>query len=113
SIQASAGVVVNRSKAHFDDFCVAARRAPTRNPYIWTGNPPSQPFRRFTHHRRQAYSDSGNVAPPSGPGATIVAQNRGSSMANSVAIVGATGAVGIEMLRILAHRDFPIRSLRL
>ena len=31
----------------------------------------------------------------------------------SVAIVGATGAVGAELLRILAERDFPVRELRL
>ena len=30
-----------------------------------------------------------------------------------VAIVGATGAVGIEMLKVLARRNFPISSLRL
>ena len=30
-----------------------------------------------------------------------------------LAIVGATGAVGIEMLRVLERRDFPIASLRL
>jgi aspartate-semialdehyde dehydrogenase len=31
----------------------------------------------------------------------------------SVAIVGATGAVGAELLGILAERDFPVRELRL
>jgi aspartate-semialdehyde dehydrogenase len=31
----------------------------------------------------------------------------------SVAIVGATGAVGAELLQILAQRDFPVRELRL
>ena len=31
----------------------------------------------------------------------------------SVAIVGATGAVGGELLGILAERDFPVRELRL
>jgi aspartate-semialdehyde dehydrogenase len=30
-----------------------------------------------------------------------------------LAIVGATGAVGIEMLRVLERRDFPVASLRL
>lgn len=30
-----------------------------------------------------------------------------------VAIVGATGAVGQELLQVLAQRDFPVRSLRL
>ena len=34
-------------------------------------------------------------------------------MAPNVAIVGATGAVGTEMLRILAERAFPLASLRL
>ncbi len=31
----------------------------------------------------------------------------------NVAIVGATGAVGHELLKVLAQRDFPIRSLKL
>ena len=31
----------------------------------------------------------------------------------SVAVAGATGAVGTEMLRALENRDFPVRSLRL
>ena len=31
----------------------------------------------------------------------------------SVAIVGATGAVGAELLQILSQRDFPVRELRL
>jgi aspartate-semialdehyde dehydrogenase len=31
----------------------------------------------------------------------------------SIAIVGATGAVGTELLSILAERDFPVRELRL
>jgi aspartate-semialdehyde dehydrogenase len=31
----------------------------------------------------------------------------------SIAIVGATGAVGAELLRILAEREFPVRELRL
>ena len=34
-------------------------------------------------------------------------------MPPNVAVVGATGAVGTEMLRILAQRDFPFASLRL
>lgn len=34
-------------------------------------------------------------------------------MANSIAIVGATGVVGREMLRVLEERAFPLRSLRL
>ena len=34
-------------------------------------------------------------------------------MGVSVAVVGATGAVGTEMLRILEERDFPLRELRL
>lgn len=34
-------------------------------------------------------------------------------MAPNVAVVGATGAVGTEMLRILAERAFPLASLRL
>src|SRR6202035_694790 len=32
---------------------------------------------------------------------------------SAVAIVGATGAVGAELLSILAERDFPVRELRL
>jgi aspartate-semialdehyde dehydrogenase len=35
------------------------------------------------------------------------------SEGRSVAVVGATGAVGQEMLRVLAERDFPIREIRL
>ena len=31
----------------------------------------------------------------------------------SVAVVGATGAVGEELLALLAERDFPVRRLRL
>ena len=31
----------------------------------------------------------------------------------SVAIVGATGAVGLEFLSVLADRDFPVGNLRL
>src|SRR5262245_47086240 len=31
----------------------------------------------------------------------------------SIAIAGATGAVGKELLAILAERDFPVRELRL
>ena len=34
-------------------------------------------------------------------------------MAVSVAIVGATGAVGEEFLRVLAERNFPIKTLKL
>ncbi|MFN3466776.1 MAG: aspartate-semialdehyde dehydrogenase, partial [Candidatus Brocadiales bacterium] len=34
-------------------------------------------------------------------------------MAVNVAIVGATGAVGTEMLRILEERNFPVKSLHL
>src|SRR5919197_1319588 len=34
-------------------------------------------------------------------------------MPPSVAVVGATGAVGSEMLRILSERSFPMASLRL
>lgn len=34
-------------------------------------------------------------------------------MPPNVAVVGATGAVGTEMLRILAEREFPLASLRL
>jgi aspartate-semialdehyde dehydrogenase len=34
-------------------------------------------------------------------------------MPQNVAVVGATGAVGTEMLRILAEREFPMASLRL
>jgi len=30
----------------------------------------------------------------------------------NVAVVGATGAVGEEMLKILAQRDFPVKNLR-
>ena len=30
----------------------------------------------------------------------------------AVAVVGATGAVGQEMLRVLAERAFPVRELR-
>ncbi|NIR41994.1 MAG: aspartate-semialdehyde dehydrogenase, partial [Actinobacteria bacterium] len=33
--------------------------------------------------------------------------------APSVAVVGATGAVGREMLATLARRDFPVGSIRL
>lgn len=36
-----------------------------------------------------------------------------SSSAKHLAIVGATGAVGIEMLRVLERRNFPVASLRL
>ena len=31
----------------------------------------------------------------------------------NVAILGATGAVGREMLKVLAERDFPVGELRL
>ena len=31
----------------------------------------------------------------------------------NVAILGATGAVGMEMLKVLQERDFPIQELRL
>jgi aspartate-semialdehyde dehydrogenase len=31
----------------------------------------------------------------------------------AVAIVGATGAVGMELLAVLAERDFPVADLRL
>lgn len=31
----------------------------------------------------------------------------------NVAVVGATGAVGQELVRVLEHRDFPVRELRL
>lgn len=34
-------------------------------------------------------------------------------MAVNVAIVGATGAVGQELLKVLAQRNFPIASLKL
>jgi len=34
-------------------------------------------------------------------------------MAKNVAVVGATGAVGTDMLRVLEERQFPVRSLRL
>ncbi|MBI3267770.1 MAG: aspartate-semialdehyde dehydrogenase [Planctomycetes bacterium] len=34
-------------------------------------------------------------------------------MSKTVAVVGATGAVGLEMLRVLHSRGFPVRSLRL
>ncbi len=37
----------------------------------------------------------------------------GEMMAKHVAIMGATGAVGAEFLRILAERDFPMASLKL
>jgi len=30
-----------------------------------------------------------------------------------VAIVGATGAVGVELLRVMERRDFPVADLRL
>ena len=36
-----------------------------------------------------------------------------SGSAVSVAVVGATGAVGQEFLTVLAERDFPIRNLKL
>lgn len=35
------------------------------------------------------------------------------SRAKHVAVVGATGAVGVEMLKTLEKRDFPLKSLRL
>jgi aspartate-semialdehyde dehydrogenase len=35
------------------------------------------------------------------------------SEGHSVAVVGATGAVGQEMLRVLAERNFPVREIRL
>src|SRR5436305_1236311 len=31
----------------------------------------------------------------------------------NIAVVGATGAVGVEILRVLERRDFPVASLRL
>ena len=34
-------------------------------------------------------------------------------MSKSVAIMGATGAVGVEFLRVLEQRNFPMRSLKL
>ena len=34
-------------------------------------------------------------------------------MSKSVAIMGATGAVGQELLRVLAQRKFPLRNLKL
>lgn len=34
-------------------------------------------------------------------------------MSISVAVAGATGAVGQEMLQVLKHRDFPVRDLKL
>jgi len=34
-------------------------------------------------------------------------------MASNVAVVGATGAVGTEMLRVLEQRDFPVGEIRL
>lgn len=37
----------------------------------------------------------------------------GAYMSVNVAVVGATGAVGEEFLRVLAERNFPIRNLRL
>lgn len=43
---------------------------------------------------------------------TIETHTRKSSP-KRLAIVGATGAVGIEMLRVLEKRDFPVASLRL
>src|SRR3954470_7343579 len=33
--------------------------------------------------------------------------------AQNIAVVGATGAVGVEILRVLERRDFPVASLRL
>jgi aspartate-semialdehyde dehydrogenase len=33
--------------------------------------------------------------------------------APNIAIVGATGAVGIEILRVLERRNFPVGSLKL
>ncbi|KAB2644076.1 MAG: aspartate-semialdehyde dehydrogenase [Verrucomicrobia bacterium] len=38
---------------------------------------------------------------------------KSSSLAKNVAIVGATGAVGEELLRVLERRHFPIKKLRL
>ena len=34
-------------------------------------------------------------------------------MGHTIAIVGATGAVGLELLQILAQRGFPVDELRL
>jgi aspartate-semialdehyde dehydrogenase len=38
---------------------------------------------------------------------------RAQNIAQRVAIVGATGAVGVEILRVLERRNFPVASLRL
>jgi aspartate-semialdehyde dehydrogenase len=48
---------------------------------------------------------SSSTNPASGPAR--------SSSPKHVAIVGATGAVGVEMIRVLERRDFPVASLRL
>ena len=44
---------------------------------------------------------------------TTTAEHRESHSPKHLAIVGATGAVGIEMLSVLERRNFPVASLRL
>jgi aspartate-semialdehyde dehydrogenase len=44
---------------------------------------------------------------------TTTAMQTTSPTPKNIAIVGATGAVGIEMLRVLERRNFPVASLRL
>lgn len=44
---------------------------------------------------------------------TMIETHTRKSSPKRLAIVGATGAVGIEMLRVLEKRDFPVASLRL
>jgi aspartate-semialdehyde dehydrogenase len=45
--------------------------------------------------------------------AVVQPQSQARPAHRSVAIVGATGAVGIEIIKCLEERNFPIRSLRL
>lgn len=44
---------------------------------------------------------------------TAPASRPGNAIPKHLAIVGATGAVGIEMLRVLERRNFPVASIRL
>jgi aspartate-semialdehyde dehydrogenase len=43
----------------------------------------------------------------------VVKESRSNRAPRNVAIVGATGAVGIEILKCLEERNFPVKSLRL
>src|SRR4026209_2554150 len=52
-----------------------------------------------------------------GPDRLPASENRQSKVkvmsAKHVAVVGATGAVGVEILRVMERRNFPVASLRL